>query len=1438
MKSNKRSPFQFFIKITIAKAMAFMLLLFAASRIYGIDIADYDELRAALWTNATDNKTLNITDNIDFTRNIIIQGNNATTIDGGADGKVFDGQGIQNFGASGISVSRIISFSNLTFQNFQAQNNGAAISLNADDGFANISASSFTLNVSSQSGGAVYVQFHTSITFSADIAFVDNRAIKSGGGLYLDRDTRADFTNEASTAYFVGNRTENGDGGAIFIEKSSISFNSYALFSANEAGGNGRGGGMFAQKSTVIFNAPVSFLGNKASGGQGGGLYLADSFVEFNSSISFVNNESAEGGALYLFNTDVNFTRELFFEGSLANAGGSVYAARSTLTFSTTTFHGNRYSGADSAISGGALHATSGSWVYFTALTSFTNNNSQRGGALHLGLAGSTVIFSAKTFFITNTGHSRGGAIYVANGFLKISSAIFESNIGGEGGAIYVSGGLVEISSTYFYQNSGSNGGALYISGGHVNISTQGNASLRFFRNKGSNGGAVYISGGKLTAPEVYFHQNNGSGNGGALYLTGRDSQIDFYGRVSFSSNAANGSGGAAYFTEYSSLTFKKAVSFTSNTANAEGAAFRADRGSNIRFEEGAIFFGNSAQSYGGAISARDGSDIRFVGDVSFTSNSAKERGGAINAMDGSAVRFEGNVAFTSNSADQRGGALYIERGTITFSKPVRFVFNKAGASGGVINMEHNESSLVFESFVSFASNTAMGPTAFGGAINMEAGALIFKSSAVFVGNETQIDGGALRISGNSNVSFSSGASFIGNKAIGNGGAISLSAGRLTIDIRNGGQISFANNSAAGRAGDDIYIDNDGTMTVRMATGKLFALDGGIYIIGRTEGEEGNIKTSNLIIEGGTFTLRSASKNKFEKAYLELNDAIWNIESELNFSDSSIGGANAVINKKTDETIDLGKGFHNSHTLNLNKGTIIISGGSASMKELNISSNAKFVNFQGRSGEENQPNTVTTVSGDINIHGTLSIFLDLHTGSHSVLNAGGNIYVNPRFATLQVDVIGIGRVQEVDPDSGIGSNIYRIITVTSEDNEFSGGFKSVIFEPRVRLTTHTDDKGYIISDVERLSDLEKYTSGFNSMERSIAKELDRIYMDTYLPNKMSRSMFDMLWDLNVMGQRGDLGSLKEALNALSGLSILNALRLGAVESQGKIDSLYMNIDIEREKTAWADIYTQRSELEDKDLTEDKFTSEATGFLIGADLYNNGSFVGGAYAGYGNFGTKQGRDDSAIRDFDAGLYGGYFAGKMRIKVNMAFSVQNFITHRNMTIAADTYKPTSSFDMMGARFGAEAQYIIPAPFSYEINIKPFAGLRGGFTRNNEIEEYDGGPTNLFIKENSYFRMDGLLGAALADEMGPFKWFGKLYGAYVFAGAKPVYQVRFAENGQWIDIDAIEEGFRFGMGGGLEYFFTDRADGISVFSNADIYTGKNAFGYYGAAGLRYRY
>ncbi|MDR2778263.1 MAG: hypothetical protein LBB13_02045, partial [Rickettsiales bacterium] len=457
-------------------AIAIIFNIVAVGRAKAEDVNDFDELKDAI-TNEKKN-IINVKQDIPFTNEIVINrsnltisgpskdvagllygggnhklltfGENAKNIslknlhfEGGHDNRprFIDGETNPEAGGGAINLRKGTEaiLENITFSNSQTATDGGAICSRGIDNNRNSltfgGLATFKNNSSAGEGGAIYGGNETKLTFGGDVTFTENSSDGHGGAIRSSGENAADINilKFEGNANFVGNSTTKGgfgNGGAISVVNSSLTFGGLATFRGNSSGSNG--GAIYGgDRTKLIFGGEVIFTENSSDGHGGAIRSWGENAVDIN---------------ILKFEGNANFVGNSTTKGGFGN-GGAISVENSSLTFGgLATFKNNRSAG-----QGGVIYGRIGTELIFGGDVIFTENSSDGdGGAIRsLGENATNkniLKFEGNAIFVGNSAtegnNGYGGAIYAENSSLTFGGlATFENNRARNGGAIFASDG-------------------------------------------------------------------------------------------------------------------------------------------------------------------------------------------------------------------------------------------------------------------------------------------------------------------------------------------------------------------------------------------------------------------------------------------------------------------------------------------------------------------------------------------------------------------------------------------------------------------------------------------------------------------------------------------------------------------------------------------------------------------------------------------------------------------------------------------------------------------------------------------------------------------------------------------------------------------------------------------------------------------------------------
>ncbi len=375
--------------------------------------------------------------------------------------------------------------SNSQFDQNQARTGGAVY----NQGWATIAGSSFTNNVATRDGGAIFLTNYPATV--SDCVVTDNIAQWAAGGISAGSLSEGgpELDPEYRFRILRSNISRNSANGTVF--------------------GDGGGGIRVSGKSLV----EDCVLSQNKSTRDGGGVHLLDAYAiapsTFRDCTLTGNSSNEDGGAFRAIIGEFEIIDTIFDSNSARNGGGlhtnaSVYAEVVGSTFTNNV-----------AVQRGGAIATAAEMLINDC--DLGNNSAADGGAI---AGGDRLEITASRVF-NNVASQSGGGIYANAAVIRGSSVIGNSAI--RGGGVFVIGyefrSLIIERST-LADNSSTDGGAVFSDTPAVHIKSStlsGNAAT-------NNGGALHI-GGSLTVHNSTVTLNrsdadgDGSGLGGGILL-------------------------------------------------------------------------------------------------------------------------------------------------------------------------------------------------------------------------------------------------------------------------------------------------------------------------------------------------------------------------------------------------------------------------------------------------------------------------------------------------------------------------------------------------------------------------------------------------------------------------------------------------------------------------------------------------------------------------------------------------------------------------------------------------------------------------------------------------------------------------------------------------------------------------------------------------------
>ena len=380
----------------------------------------------------------------------------------------------------------------------------------------NIKNSNFIGNAAMIHGG-VMIAYRDSFSIHGT-TFTSNSAnsARSSGGVMMTYDSSFNITSSTFT-----NNSAATSGGVMEMSDSSFNITS-SIFPNNSAGSNG--GVMITFNS--LFNITSSTFTNNSAARLGGVMFTSDSSFNI-TSITFTSNSASDrGGVAYIVKaSSFNIIGSSFYANKANSYGGIIFTIESSTHIANGTFNYNTgslyifnsnltFSGytrlencaeqsnktAEAREEGGAITSFQ-STVIFTGVSSLSNNQARRGGAI-LATESKIMVYDEITIANNTATVGSGGGISLQQSDLEVrGNCIISGNDAVRGGGIHATSSTIAVHQPWtlqFINNRAENGSGLYLESNaklYVLKHNHLKLDILMFRDNHANyGGAIYVA--------------------------------------------------------------------------------------------------------------------------------------------------------------------------------------------------------------------------------------------------------------------------------------------------------------------------------------------------------------------------------------------------------------------------------------------------------------------------------------------------------------------------------------------------------------------------------------------------------------------------------------------------------------------------------------------------------------------------------------------------------------------------------------------------------------------------------------------------------------------------------------------------------------------------------------------------------------------------------
>lgn len=545
-------------------------------------------------------------------------------------------------GSSGKSLTLL----NSTIQyNSNSDSGGGAIYNTMGDSNLYIIDGNISYNKATTNGGALYDRGKSGSTiYIENTQLNNNTAGTSGGALYLNGNGNTSATKISGSTTFSNNTATTGQGGAIFINAGSLTFESgTATFSDNKANSTANDIHLETNANMDIASDATVILGDRGNSGEAtsqGGI----------SGTGTINID----GTFDIGLSDINASNIVF------NNGSNLYITVS-------------YLGSDNNFDYGTLNGNvtvGGSLKFFmddTTYKAIKDDGRQASiemkdfGTATSNQNGLNYIYSAGKYIISKAVSYLGPNLYLFASGATIPSDFYpnaESENWGKNGSYTITNNPSDTneSKIEYITNAGAGGADGLTSGSAAAVINNGTDKTYAFdiRNYTGNGnGGALINNGSLTVNSGSVFDQNQAQNGGAIYNT-NGKELTIKGIATITNNIATSEGGAVYNAGTLTLdTTSGDITFSGNMAKTNVAndiynngTLKISGGKTVSLGGG---INNASQNKDGSIEV-DGTTLKLGSNADIYTNTLSFDNATLNAADGADLFANGNIGFTNTA--------------------------------------------------------------------------------------------------------------------------------------------------------------------------------------------------------------------------------------------------------------------------------------------------------------------------------------------------------------------------------------------------------------------------------------------------------------------------------------------------------------------------------------------------------------------------------------------------------------------------------------------------------------------------------------------------------------------------------------------------------------------------------------------------------------------
>ena len=417
--------------------------------------------------------------------------------------------------------------------------------------------------------------------------------------------------------------------------------------------GGGLGTDAYGGGSVYIISATVALQGNRVyenHAWDGGGIFLHGSTASLSGNEVYSNTNGSFGGGVMLYRSHATLSANIIHHNTASSnlgSGGGVYVHQGVATLSENIIYSNTVQS-----NGGGIFVNNSPDITLVDNKILSNTTlAGYGGGIDIRQSDNALL-SGNTI-IANLAYSRGGGLYVYQGYDTLAGNTIKFNMADSGGGVYMVGRAVTMTANTVLSNTALMGGGLYLEYNDANLINNTISFNQATLNNGEGGGIfVYDSDPRMDGNII---TNNHADWGGGLGFY-RSSPVMI--NMVVADNTAGKYGGGISVRQHSAPRLFHSTIARNHGGDGSGISLVQGASSNSTIE----MTNTIMVSHTVGITVSEGNTATLVGTLWYTNTTNWDGAGILNA---GAPNVYNNPLFAADGYHLTAGSAAINQGVL-----------------------------------------------------------------------------------------------------------------------------------------------------------------------------------------------------------------------------------------------------------------------------------------------------------------------------------------------------------------------------------------------------------------------------------------------------------------------------------------------------------------------------------------------------------------------------------------------------------------------------------------------------------------------------------------------------------------------------------------------------------------------------------------------------